>query len=84
MSVLYGILNRAGANVCDRNLLNLRYIHIIPLTGTRLLPQLSPGGPQISGAVHRLYCPDVVFRFKFGVTPISQILISQGPEERVE
>jgi len=72
--------------VHGRNLLNLKYIHIIPLTGFRYLPQLSPGGSEISGVARVSFYPDVIeaFRFKLGVTPISQIQISQGTEERLE
>jgi hypothetical protein len=71
--------------LCGRNLLNLRYIHIIPLTGFRFLPQLSAGGPEHSGVARSSFYPDAVeaFSFKLGVTD-SQIKISQGPEERVE
>jgi hypothetical protein len=68
----------------ERNLLNLNDIHIIPLTGIRFFPQQSPGGPEFSGMANRPYYSDVVegFRFKLGVSLISQNSISQGPEER--
>src|SRR5947209_14981485 len=49
-----------------RNLLNLKDIHIIPLTRTSILPRLSPGGAIASGILSKpAYYPDVVWAYRF-------------------